>query len=91
MKFKLGDRVFIEGHWNFPNGCTGTISKPPKSSIEHMPDQKLRNGIKRTVKRKKGSIVFYWVKFDTPQTDTDGDGPYLEGEIEAEYIKPVDG
>lgn len=54
-----------------------------------MPDQKLWSGIKRTVKRKKGSIVFYWVKFDTPQTDTDGDGPYSEGEIEAEYIKLI--
>lgn len=54
-----------------------------------MPDQKLWSGIKRTVKRKKRSIVFYWVKFDTPQTDTDGDGPYSEGEIEAEYIKLI--
>jgi hypothetical protein len=90
MKFKLGDRVHIEGHWNFPNGCTGTVSRPPKSVDKHMPDKKLWRGARRTVKGKKGSIVFYWVKFDFPQTDSDGDGPYSEGEIEAEFIRLAD-
>jgi len=34
-------------------------------------------------------IEFYWVNFDEPQNDLDGDGPYLGGEIEAEMIEPL--
>ncbi|MEW8508153.1 MAG: hypothetical protein AB2598_15760 [Candidatus Thiodiazotropha sp.] len=90
MKIKIGDRVFIEGHWNFPNTCTGTVSKPPKSANKHMPGQGLKAGAKRVVKGKKGRIVFYWIKFDNPQLDSDGDGPYSAGEIEAEFIKLID-
>lgn len=32
-------------------------------------------------------IVFYWVAFDEPQKDADGDGPYKGGEIDAEAIE----
>ena len=28
----------------------------------------------------------YWVKFDEPQVDYDGNGPYSEGEIEVDAI-----
>ncbi|WP_316367817.1 hypothetical protein [Candidatus Thiodiazotropha sp. CDECU1] len=90
MKYKIGNRVHIEGHWNFPNDCTGTISKPPKLAAHHAADHASWRGARRVVKGKKGSIVFYWVKFDTPQIDNDGDGPYAEAEVEAEYIELID-
>lgn len=28
-----------------------------------------------------GPKLFYWVDFDAPQIDADGDGPYAGGEI----------
>jgi hypothetical protein len=32
-----------------------------------------------------------WVVFDRPVRDGDGDGPYLEGEIMANYLEMVPG
>ena len=31
----------------------------------------------------------FWIKFDEPQMDVDGDGPYSEGEIQAEFVHPI--
>jgi hypothetical protein len=87
MKFKAGDKVFIKGHWNFPNDCSGTISNPPEAVIQLVADQDDPwDGIHRMVKGRKGPIEFYWVDFDEPQNDGDGDGPYWGGEVEAEFI-----
>ena len=87
MQFKIGDKVFIEGHWNFPNDCKGTISNPPEIAVQLVTGQNDPwDGIRRTVEGIKGPIEFYWVIFDNPQHDGDGDGPYCEGEVEAEYI-----
>jgi hypothetical protein len=36
------------------------------------------------VQGRKACTEFFWVKFDKPQMD--GDGPYLEEEVEAECI-----
>ena len=90
MKFKLGDKVYIEGHWNFPNHCRGTISSPPEFALRSVSDPAPWNGIRRIVKGRKGPIEFYWIKFDEPQIDGDGDGPYPEGEIESAYINLID-
>ena len=89
MKFRIGDKVFVKGHWNFPNDCAGTIKKPPDIVVNLNADKNPWQGIHRFVKGKKGVIEFYWVKFDEPQMDGDGDGPYPEAEIEAECLKPL--
>ena len=34
--------------------------------------------------------LFYWVKFDEPQLDADGDGPYHEAEIDSDYLNLLD-
>jgi hypothetical protein len=90
MKFKTGDKVFIRGHWNFPADCMGTISTPLNSIVDIVSDQ---NGpwdrMHQFVKGKKGPIEFYWVIFDEPQHDGDGDGPYWGGEVEAEFISLI--
>jgi hypothetical protein len=87
MTFKTGNRVFIKGHWNFPNDCKATISNPPEIAINLIANENDPwEGIHRLVKGRKGPIEFYWVVFDEPQHDSDGDGPYSGGEVEAEYI-----
>jgi hypothetical protein len=90
MRFKAGDKVFIKGHWNFPNDGNGTISNPPSFAVELVAGQiDPWDGIHRMVKGRKGPIEFFWVVFDEPQHDGDGDGPYMGGEVEAEYISLI--
>jgi len=91
MKFKVNDKVLIKGHWNFPSDCTGKISDPPETAVMLSEDHEPWDGIHRITKGVKGPIEFYWVVFDKPQMDSDGDGPYGEGEIEKEYIKLIEG
>jgi hypothetical protein len=43
----------------------------------------------RVVPGVKGPLEFYWVVFDEPQFDADGDGPYGSAEIQAEYLHLV--
>ena len=86
MKFKAGDKVLIQGHWNYPDHCTGVISKPPEYVVELAEDQNPWDGVHRWVYGRKGTVECYWVTFDEPQFDSDGDGPYEEAEIEVEYI-----
>jgi hypothetical protein len=89
MTLQRGERVQILGHWNWPQSCTGRISAPPE-----LPDD-LAGGVRwlgcrRVVQGRKGPIEFYWVSFDEPQMDGDGDGPYLGGEVETEYLRRLE-
>jgi hypothetical protein len=36
-----------------------------------------------------GREVQYWVVFDEPQFDDDGDGPYTGGEVLARFVEPM--
>lgn len=47
------------------------------------------DGWHRFVKGVRGPIEFFWVAFDEPQIDADGDGPYQGGEIQADMIEHV--
>ena len=85
--FESGDKVIIEGDWNFPITCSGTISVPPDSAIRLVEDSEPWNGIYRLIKGRNNLLKYYWVKFDNPQFDSDGDGPYYEGEVEEIYIR----
>jgi hypothetical protein len=40
----------------------------------------------REVMTPAGLRRFYWIGFDTPQLDADGDGPYQAGEVLDEYV-----
>ena len=44
----------------------------------------------RLVKSLRGILSFYWIKFDEPQIDVDGDGPYQEAEIDSAYLNLLD-
>ena len=88
MKLQKGDRVQVVRNWNWPQSCTGRIAAPP-----HMPGDLEAAvtwlGCRRVVQSRRGPIELYWVSFDTPQMDGDGDGPYLAGEVETEYLRPL--
>jgi len=46
------------------------------------------HGPYREVASLKGVLIFHWVEFDHPHRDADGDGPYLEAEIDSDYLLP---
>jgi hypothetical protein len=63
-------------------GATGVIASSMNLVTAMRPD---RNGSRRAVLSVHGTITFYWVDFDKPPLDADGDGPYSGGEIDARY------
>ena len=88
MRYAKGDRVRVVPNWNWEQACTGQIAEPPAGVVELTEeDGDAWNGCRRTVQSLKGPIEFYWVVFDQPQRDGDGDGPYLAGEVEEEYLQ----
>ena len=72
-------------HW--AQGALGTIGMPPKFAQELVEDYAHWDGWHRFVQGVYGPVEFYWVDFDQPQMDADGDGPYKGGEIESKMIK----
>jgi hypothetical protein len=39
----------------------------------------------------RGPLPTYWVRFDEPQLDADGDGPYERSQVLGRYLALVDG
>ncbi len=78
-KFSQGDRVIISLEFFWAKGASGTISRPPTevTAISGPWD----NGLTRTERSALGDATVYWVWFDVPQLDADGDGPYRGGSI----------
>ena len=57
-------------------GATGVIRKPPAEVIQIGGPWK---GLTQIEKSALGENIVYWVEFDEPQLDADGDGPYRAG------------
>jgi hypothetical protein len=78
-KLAAGDRVRVSDDFFWAKGATGTISKPPDAvtAISGVWDGELT----RQEKSALGTNTVYWVWFDEPQYDADGDGPYRGGSI----------
>jgi hypothetical protein len=89
MKLEKGDRVQVLAHWNWPQAFTGRIAAPPEIPGD-LEGGGHWQGCRRVVRGRKGPIEFYWVLFDKPQRDGDGDGPYFGGEVETEYLRPLE-
>ncbi len=75
--FSAGDRVLISPEFFWAKGATGTISTPP-------PEVMTLSGpwdddLTRQEHSALGQVTVYWVWFDEPQRDADGDGPYRGG------------
>jgi hypothetical protein len=88
--FEIGDRVRITGHYEWPEGTTGTVSLPEPAVLQLTPAGEW-NGPVRTMCGPSGPIVTCWVKFDHPTDDGSGDGPYGGAEVQLPYIEPVHG
>jgi hypothetical protein len=78
-KFQAGDRVIISQDFFWAKGATGTISRPPEEVTAISGPWK--NGLTRMECSALGEATVYWVWFDEPQLDADGDGPYRGGSI----------
>jgi hypothetical protein len=82
---KVGDRVHVKGHWNWPNDCVGVVSEPP-AMVRPLAGKHPWHGHLRSVPGRTGMIPFVWIMFDERQMDGDGDGPYRGGEVELEFV-----
>ena len=78
-KLAAGDRVRVSDDFFWAKGATGTISNPPDAvtAISGAWDGELT----RRENSALGTNTVYWVWFDDPQYDADGDGPYRGGSI----------
>ncbi len=70
------DRDYGPGPW--PDEPLGTIGK----SIDRSDSPLARATVAPPVQ--------YWIVFDEPQRDADGDGPYAASEVLAKYIERLD-
>ena len=75
-QFELGQRVAVHSNWNWPDSPTGTIAEPMHPMAGSGWGPLYRTSLARG-KRERS----YWVEFDAFQQDSDGDGPYVSGEV----------
>jgi len=78
-RFSAGGRVRVAAGFFWAKGVFGTVSAPPDevTTISGPWDEGL---IQREVSA-LGTNPVYWVWFDEPQRDADGDGRYRGGQI----------
>ena len=84
---QLGDRVRINGDWEWPDGATGIVEKPDPVMVELCSNE--WQGIRRVSKARTQTIITYFIKFDEPQDDGSGDGPYAGGEIDEANLELI--
>ena len=83
--FEVGERVQIRrdpkhGPGPWPAEPTGVVMRHPLSG----------DGASwRPVETTTGARRFYWIAFDVPQMDTEGDGPYETAEVLDRYLERV--
>jgi hypothetical protein len=79
VQLTAGDRVRVSEDLFWARGALGVISRPPDevTSISGEWDGELT----RQEISDLGTNTVYWVWFDEPQFDADGDGPYRAGSI----------
>jgi hypothetical protein len=85
--FSPADRIRISEDYHWASGELGTVMQPPGYVVNFADGW---DGVYRKVSSLKGTLIFYWIKFDLPQMDSDGDGPYAEAEIDSNYLVPVE-
>ena len=79
-EFAIGDRVVVSPDFSWAQGATGKIGEPPPEVVAISGGWE--GGLTRLVKTNRGDATFYWVWFDQPQRDADGDGPYGGAEFQ---------
>ena len=74
QNFAAGDRVRVSDDFFWARGARGTISEPPHALS---PEGELT----RQEISELGTNTIYWIWFDEPQFDAEGDGSYRAGSI----------
>ena len=86
MKFSIGDRVRITDLNHWAKGAVGTVTDPPELARCVGPGW---NEHSRTVFDEGREATMYWVQFDAPQHDPEGDGPYDGSEVDERYLERI--
>lgn len=82
-QFSAGERVKISESYHWAKGVSGIIKEP---EAIFKPWMEGWTGYSKEEPSLRGLLTFYWVEFDTPQIDADGDGPYIEAAIDSEFL-----
>lgn len=75
MTFVIGTRVQVLSD---PDYGPGPWPAEPFGKIVGPPE---------AVEGRVGMLTTYWVEFDEPQLDTDGDGPYSKSQVLGRYLR----
>lgn len=75
--FNAGDRVRVSDDFFWAKSATGTVTTPPEAvtAISGPWD----GGLTLQENSALGTNTVYWVWFDEPQFDAEGDGPHRGG------------
>jgi hypothetical protein len=87
-RFSAGDRIRVSDDFFWAKAATGTISSPSDAVIAI--SGPWDEGLTRQERSALGTNTVYWVRFDEPQPDADGGGPYRGGQIWASALTPLD-
>jgi len=87
MKFYAGDRIRVSFDFFWAKGAIGTIAAPPDAVTAI--SGAWEGGLTRVEVSALGKNTVYWVWFDEPQHDADGDGPYHGGQIWESALTPL--
>jgi hypothetical protein len=85
--YKSGQRVTVSRDYRWAKSALATIKDYPSAAAELFENAQ---GCHRWVMGVKGPVLFYYVEFDVPQIDSDGDGPYKGGEIPYDFLVPLE-
>lgn len=86
MSFSVNDRVRVSLDYHWARGAEATICSPPDYISSLAPGW---NALTRTIQGATGLLTFYWIRFDEPQRDADGDGPYFEAEVDEAALSSI--
>jgi hypothetical protein len=83
-EFAANDRIRVSSNFFWARGASGTVSEPPPEVVSL--SGPWNEGLTRQERSALGEATAYWVWFDEPQYDADGDGPYRGGQIHADAM-----
>ena len=78
-------------HDDYPAGSRVRVRRDRDYGPGPWPDEPTGTviGASETVETTRGPMAMYWVRFDEPQYDPDGDGPYDRSQVLARYLEPM--
>ena len=74
----IGDRVRVSPSYHWARGVTGEV-------IGGISGNSMK--FQRVIRSHDGPRTYYFIAFDEPQIDAEGDGPYIGAEIDSRYLE----